>query len=422
MRANALLVPALLALGLLDCGTPAPTAPAGGPAPGGAPAPVPPSAGADAGQGAPSSDASTPFAPSDGSVAPDATTPVDGASPVGPLVAYASGYAQAIDRFAVDESTGALSATGSTPSFGTSPSFLAIDPSATNLYALDENTAGRVGAYAIDRATGALTFLGSVSSGGDGPAFLTVDGSGKYVLVANYGDGTVSVLPVQAGGGVGAPLATLAVGANAHMIVPDPSNRFVFVPCLGADYVAQFVFDAGTGKLTPNATPHVATAAGAGPRHIAFHPNGKLAYLINETNSTITAYAFDPSAGTLGEIETQTTLPAGFTGTNTAAEIWVHPSGAWLFGSNRGDDSIAVFAIDPATGKMTAKGHTKTGGQTPRDFTLDRTGTWLYAANQASGSIVPFRFDASQGTLTAVAAPVTLTSPSFVGLVRLAAP
>jgi 6-phosphogluconolactonase len=344
--------------------------------------------------------------------------------PLGRLVAYASGYAPTIDLFGVDEHTGALTLDpdASVASFGTSPSFLAVNPAGTNLYAVDENTSGQVGAYAIDQTTGKPTFLNAVSSGGNGPPFVHVDATGKYVLVANYGDGTVSVLPVQTGGKLGAALMTLNVGANAHMILPDPSNRFVFVPCLGADYVAQFVFDASTGALTPNATPHVTTAAGAGPRHIAFHPNGKFAYLINEKNSTMGAYSFDATNGTLTEIETQSTLPAGYTGANTGAEVWVHPAGGWLLGSNRGEDSIVVFSIDDTTGKMTRKGSTKSGGTTPRDFTLDPSGTFLYAANEGSNDVVPFRFDSTAGTLTATGAAVTVSAASFVGVLRLPAP
>lgn len=337
----------------------------------------------------------------------------------GSLVAYASGYGPNIELLAVDPTTGALSRMGSIPSFGPAPTFLAITRGGTNLYALDESSPGRVGAYAVDAATGALTFLNDVPSGGQGPAHVALDRADQYVLVANYGDGSVSVIPVEPGGRLGLPSQTLNVGAQAHMIIADPSNRFVFVPCKGADYVAQFVFDGASGKLAPNASPRVATAAGAGPRHLAFHPSGRFAYLINELDNTISAYAFDGAAGTLSLVETKSTLPAGFTAKDTAAEVWVHPSGAWVLASNRGDDSIAVFAVDPSTGQMTLKGHTKTGGATPRDFTVDPTGAFLYVANQGSGSVVPFRFDAVQGTLTPAAAPVAVPSASFVELVRL---
>jgi 6-phosphogluconolactonase len=347
----------------------------------------------------------------------DVGATVDAAVPR--LVAYAGGYASTITWFSVDGSTGALTLSGSTASFGSSPSFLAHNAAMTNLYAVDENSTGRVGAYGIDPDSGALSFLDAVSSGGNGPAFLSLDGTGKFVLVANYNDGTVAVLPVGAGGRVASATDMRAVGSEAHMIVADPTNKFVFVPCKGADYVAQFLFDAGSGTLTPNALPHVMTAAGAGPRHIAFHPNGRLAYLINETNSTMTAYTLDPTAGTLTEIETQSTLPAAFSGTNTAAEVWVHPSGRWVLGSNRGDDSIVVFSVAPSTGKMTLVGFTKTGGKTPRDFTFDPTGTWLYAANQDSSLVVPFRFDADHGSLTPLGGTVTVSSVSFVGVAAL---
>ncbi|HEY8040428.1 MAG TPA: lactonase family protein [Polyangiaceae bacterium] len=357
--------------------------------------------------------------PADAGEAGDAGGDGDAAHPPARLVAYASGYGPDIAVFAVDPTSGALTGTGSIAAFGSAPSFLAVNRAATNLYAVDENATGRVGAYSIDPKSGALSFLGAVSSGGNGPPFVSVDATGKYVLVANYGDGTASVLPVGAGGSLGAPSQTVTVGAQAHMIVTDPSNRFVFVPCKGADYVAQFLFDATTGKLTPNAVPHVAAAAGAGPRHLAFHPGGHFAYVIAENDSTLTAYALDGTAGTLSAIQTVSTLPAGFSGTSTGAEVWVHPSGAWVLGSNRGDDSLVVFAVDAGTGKLTPKGFTKSGGTTPRDFTLDPAGAFVYAANQGTGNVVPFRFDAAQGTLAPAGQAVSVTAASFVGVVAL---
>jgi 6-phosphogluconolactonase len=338
------------------------------------------------------------------------------------LVAYASGYGPDLHRFSFDPAVGALTPLSSTPAFGGSPSFLAANRAGTTLYAVDENATGRVGAYAIDPATGALTFLGAVSSGGNGPPFVSVDATGRWVFVANYGDGTVSVLPVRAGGGLGAPVQTLTVGAQAHMIVADASNRFVFVPCKGADYVAQFLFDATSGKLTPNAASHVTTAAGAGPRHVAFHPNGRFVYLINETNSTMTAYALDGTQGTLSEIQTLSTLPSGYSGpTNTAAEVWVHPSGHWVLGSNRGQDSLAIFAIDPSGGTMTYDGYITSGGTTPRDFTFDPSGSHVYAADQGTGQVVPFDFDATSGKLSPVGSPASVPSASFIGFVALPA-
>jgi 6-phosphogluconolactonase len=340
------------------------------------------------------------------------STDAGGAPALGPLVLYASGYAPNIDLFPLDPSTGALSAPTSTPSFGTSPSFLAINHAATHLYAVDENTAGRVGAYSIDPSNGALTFQNAVA----------LDRSEAHVLVANYGDGTVSVLPVNGDGSLGAPSSTLQVGQNAHMILPDPSNRFVFVPCLGSDYVAQFLFDASTGTLTPNAVAHVSTASGAGPRHIAFHPNGKYVYLVNETNSTLSCYSFDASAGTLTLAQTVSTLPPGFSGTNTAAEVWVHPSGDWVLLSNRGADDIAVFLIDASSGAIGTPSFTASGGTTPRDFTIDPTGAFVFAANEGTGNVVPFTFNHATGALTAVGTPMSVTQASFVGVVRLPGP
>ncbi len=370
---------------------------------------------------------STPPLPASDAGARDASD--DAAPPPrGKLVAFASGYAPDLAAFTVDPASGALGTKTDTPTpAGFSPSFLAVNPAATNLYAVSEVTPGLVAAYAIDRSTGALTFLNSVSSQGNGPAHLSVDASGKWVLVANYTDGKVAVLPVQAGGKLGDANGALSPGSNSHMIVVDPSNRFAFVPCKGSDYVAQLTFDAATGTLTPNGMPRVATAAGAGPRHLAFHPGGKLAYLINENDSTITAYRLDLATGRLSAIETQSTLPQGATGANTGADVWVHPSGKLVYGSNRGDDSIVVFAIDEATGKMTLRGHTKSGGNTPRDFTVDPSGAFLYAANQgipgsSAGNVTEFRIDPASGTLTATGPSVGVPSATFIGIFRLPAP
>ncbi|MGD0528625.1 MAG: lactonase family protein [Polyangiaceae bacterium] len=333
------------------------------------------------------------------------------------LVAYTSGYAPDIDQYTVDVQTGALgSPSSSLASFGTAPSFLAVDTAAHHLYAVDENTPGQVGAYSIDAVTGALTFQNAVPSGGDGPPYVGVDG--PWVLVANYTSGTVAVLPVKSDGSLGAAVDTESPGMLAHMMVADPSDHYVFVPCKGSDYVAQYLFDAATGQLTANAVPTMATAAGAGPRHLAFHPNGSIAYLIDETGSTMSQLSLDTVHGTLSIVDTVSTLPAGFTGTNTAAEVHVHPTGRWLFGSNRGADDIVVFPLD-ATGTMGAPTFTPSGGTTPRDFVLDPTGTFLYAANEGTGNVVVFRFDATTGALTPTGSTVMAPSASFVGLAAL---
>jgi 6-phosphogluconolactonase len=332
------------------------------------------------------------------------------------LVAYVSGSGPDIVVHDVG-ATGALTPTSSTPAFRANPSFLAIDPAGTALYAVSE-ASSRVGAYAIDQTTGALTFINDQPSGGTGPAHVFVDRGGGYVLVANYSSGTIAVLPIRADHGIDPFQQMLSAGANAHMILTDPTNRFAFVPCLGADHVAQYTFDAGTGMLTPN-LPRVMTAAGAGPRHLAFSPDGKRAYLINEVDSTLTALTLDGATGRLTPVQTITTLPVGFTGTNTTAEVWVHPSGKYVFGSNRGHNSIVTFSVDPTAGTLTLVGHTPTQGMTPRDFTLDPSGHFVFVANQASSNVVTFAFDATSGALSAVGAPIGVPSPSFVGIVAL---
>lgn len=342
---------------------------------------------------------------------PDAVTPAK-------LVAYASGNATEITWFDVARGTGALSRVSAVAAFGANPSFLAVDPAAARLYAVSETTS-RVGGYAIDPASGALSFINDAASAGTGPAHVFVDRSGRYVLVANYGNGVVAVFAIQSTGALAAAQQTFVAGANAHMIITDPSNHYAFVPCLGSDWVAQYLFDPTTGMLTPNAVPHLTTASNAGPRHLAFAPNGAHAYLINEKASTLTALAFDGVTGRLSEIQTVSTLPAGFTGTNTTAEVWVHPSGAYVFGSNRGDDSIVTFARDLSTGRLTLIGHTKTQGMTPRDFTLAPDGKFLYAANQSSNTIVPFALDPATGTLSMTASSVDVQAPTFIGITAL---
>ncbi len=329
------------------------------------------------------------------------------------LIAYVSGYGPDLAWLTVDPATGALAPAGSLAAVQASPSFLAIDAGVTALYAVSEAN-DRVVAYSID-GEGALHYIDDVSSGGHGPAHISIDRTGKWVLVANYTDGTVSVLPMRADRGVGDPQQTLAPGANAHMILTDASNRYAFVPCLGSDLVAQYTFDAQAGKLTANGT--LATAAGAGPRHLAFAPDGVHAYLLNEKSSTIMALALDGATGKLSALQTLSTLPAGSMVTNTGAEVWVHPSGKLVFASNRGDDSIATFAVQ-GDGTLALVGHTKTGGQTPRDFTLDPSGKYIYVANQGSNNVVQLAIDVS-GTLTPVGQPLTAQMPSFVGVVAL---
>jgi 6-phosphogluconolactonase len=342
----------------------------------------------------------------------------------GVWVAYASGYGPDIQLLAVNVEAGTLSPQASTPAFGSNPSFLAVDNVAAHLYAIDESDAGRVGDYAIDPRTGELTFLNAISSGGEGPAFVATDRTGKYVFVPNYTSGSVAIVSLLPDGSLGSVQQIVAVGVYPHMMIADPTNRFVFVPCKGSDFIAQFTFDVDSGMIAPN--PHgatVATAPMAGPRHIAFDPTANFVYLVNETNSTISAYAYDPVMGALATppVDTLSTIAAGVTG-STAAEVWVHPSGRWVIVSNRGENTLAVFAIDPSTGAMTFTESTPSGGMTPRDFTFDSTGTFVYVANQNSNNIAMFLFNAATGALTQIATPIGATGASFVGLAHIPGP
>lgn len=338
---------------------------------------------------------------------PDAATPSR-------FVAYVSGGAD-IAWYDVDKTSGALTPISSIAAFRTGANFLAFR-GIGHLYAV--TSGNRVGAYSIDATTGALTFINDVGTGGTGPAHVSVDRTGKYVFVANYGSGDVSVMPFQPNGGLAAATQTDASGANAHQILTNASGNYVFVPCLGDDKVAQYRFDTASGVLTANG--QLDTANGAGPRHLAFSPHGKYAYLINEQNSTLYALAYDTTTGRLSELQPPlSTRATGATGTNTTAEVVVHPSGAFVYGSNRGDDNIAVFAIDQTTGKLTLVDHTSTQGMTPRNFTIDPTGTLLYAANQNSGTVVPFAINPTTGKLTPTAAPITVPTPQFVGILAL---
>jgi 6-phosphogluconolactonase len=214
-----------------------------------------------------------------------------------------------------------------------------------------------------------LTFLNRVDSGGGSPAFVAVDHSGRYVLVANYDTGTTRIFPIGADGSLGAPSDNQSPGKNSHMLLPDPANKFAFVMNLGSDTVTQYVFDASKGTLSPNGVPSVMTAKGAGPRHLAFHPNGKYAYLIAELADTMSVYSYDAALGQLTFLQTLSTLPVGVNGaSNSCAEVVVAPSGKFVYGSNRGHDSIVTFSIDPMTGKLTFVGTTPSGGNVPRSF------------------------------------------------------
>ncbi len=344
--------------------------------------------------------------------------------------AYVGSYENAIYVYAVDTETGVLTAQGGPVAAPPSPSFLALSPSGEHLYAVNEaddidgTDAGAVSAFRVDAATGGLTFINRVSSGGAGPAHVAVDRDGRFVLVANYNGGNFSVLSIAAGGGLGARVSGAEHGgeAQAHQVVLDPENRFLYVANKGRSDVSQYRFDAESGMVTPNAPPELDLAAGAGTRHLAFHPSMPFAYIINELDDTVTVASFAASTGALTVVETVPTLPAGVDGgQNSCAEIQVAPSGQFVYGSNRGHDSIVIYSVNAVTGRLALVGHQPTGGDTPRSFDIDASGRLMLVANQGSGSIVSFRVDGATGALTELGR-TNVPSPAFVGLSRLPAP
>jgi 6-phosphogluconolactonase len=282
---------------------------------------------------------------------------------------------------------------------------------------------GAVSAFAVD-ATGRLFFMNQQPSSGADPCHLAVDPSGRHLLVANYSSGTIAVLPFASLGRLSpsssvhdhrgsGPNPVRQTGPHAHAVVFDPSGRFVFEADLGADRIHLFRFDPASGRLDPDQARDTALPPGAGPRHLAWHPSGRLLYAINELGSTITAFLFDALSGELTAVQRVSTLPDGFTGPSTAAEIAVLPNGRFLFASNRGHDSLAVFAVDPSSGRLTAAGHVPAGGMGPRHFAVDASSRWLLAANQGSDAITLFRLDADTGHLTPAGA-VAVPSPVCV--------
>ncbi len=297
------------------------------------------------------------------------------------------------------------------------PAFLAIHPNHHYLYAVNEissfegRKSGSVSAFSIDRATGKLTLLNVVPSGDPGPCHLVVDHTGKYVLVANYGVGNVAAFPILNDGRLGKASAFLPhtghsvdpkrqEAPHAHSIYVSPDNRFVVSADLGTDQVYVYRFDAIKGTLTPNQPPSAAVPPGTGPRHFAFNPNGKFAYVIEEMGSSLTAFSYDAQGGVLHSLETLSTVPKDYKGYNDCAELYIHPSGKFLYGSNRGHNSITVFALDPVKGTPRPIQYASTEGKTPRSFGIDPSGSYLIAANQESDSLVVFRIDPSTGRLT----------------------
>lgn len=316
------------------------------------------------------------------------------------------------------------------------PSYLTIDKGRKFLYAVNETEeyegkkSGAVSAFAIDQKTGNLTFLNKQPSLGGAPCFIVVSENEKFVLVANYLGGNVSVHPIAEDGKIGAsvdleqhggetgPNKDRQEAAHAHSINLDGKNRFAVACDLGVDKVFIYEFDDKNGKLKPNPNQAIyQTKPGAGPRHFAFHPKGRFAFLINELDMTISSLAFDAEKGTLKEIQNVPTVPESFKGANTCADLHVSPNGKFLYGTNRGHDSLVVYKIDEKTGKLEYVEHTLTGGKTPRNFTIAPNGKFLLAANQNSDSISVFRIDEKSGKLTKTENKATVSMPVCLQLI-----
>ncbi|HLJ15762.1 MAG TPA: lactonase family protein [Bryobacteraceae bacterium] len=345
----------------------------------------------------------------------------------GQILAYVGSYngaigsggnGQGIYLFRMDLSTGVLTLI-KVASTVPSPSWMQIDPSGKYLYTVNEisnfngTTSGSVSAFSINRSTGDLTFLNVVSSQGAGPAFLSVDPLGKFVFVANYGGGSVAVLPIESNGSLGnatdvkvdtgsvgptratdAPPGSFAISGHdaphAHMIQADPAGKFVFSTDLGQDRIYSWVLNRSMGTLSPNSPPYVPVPPGDGPRHFAFHPNGRFFYSIQEEASTIIFFDYDAAHGTLTQQQMVSTLPPGFVGTNFTSEIRISADGKFLYGANRLHDSIATFSVGP-DGRLTRVSEVWTRGDYPRSFTIDPTDSFLVSCNQRSDALTTYR-------------------------------
>ncbi len=327
---------------------------------------------------------------------------------------YTSGKSEGIYLYRMNLDTGELKRLNSMKAVN--PSFLAIDGSKRHLYAVNEVTefagksSGAVSAFSIDSTTGNLNFLNQQPSLGADPCHVIVDRTGRFVLVANYTGGNVSVFPVRRDGSLGS--ATDVVqhhgssvnkehqeGPHAHCLILDHANRYAFAADLGLDKVLIYRFDARAGKLTPGKEPWAQLKPGAGPRHFTFHPNGRHAYVINELDSTLIGFRYDAANGILHSMQTVSTLPTDFSGHNDCADLHISPSGKFLYGSNRGHNSIVVLTINELSGKLTYLEHASTQGKTPRNFAIDPTGRFLLVANQESDTIVTLRIDSVTGRL-----------------------
>lgn len=344
---------------------------------------------------------------------------------------YTSGKSEGIYIYRLDMSTGAIRHFRTVKNV-TDPSYLTIDRKKQFLYVVNEvsrfdgKPSGAVSSFSIDQKNGDLTYLNQKASEGGSPCYVTLDRTENFVLIANYEAGNVSALPVTKDGRLSDAVSVVQhsgssvnrdrqKGPHAHCIIMDRLNHYAFAVDLGIDKIIGYRFDARKGTLTRHSA--VESTPGAGPRHLTFHPNNRLAYVINELDSTLTALTYDSNHGKLHPQQTVSTLPPNYSVENSCADVHVSPNGKFLYGSNRGHDSIVVFAINPKSGRLTYVEHVSTGGKTPRNFTIDPTGSFLLAANQRSDTVVTFRIDPRTGRLQSTGHVAEIPTPVCLKLV-----
>jgi 6-phosphogluconolactonase len=335
------------------------------------------------------------------------------------------GTSEGIYVYQLDTATGALEHVQTVAGVA-DPTYLTLGPTGRMLYSVNEQVEdGGVSAFAVDPTSGELTFVNSVASHGADPAHLSVDPSGGWLLVANYTGGTIAAVPIEANGALAeasdvvqhtgkGPNQDRQQGPHPHMIVSAPTGGFILVPDLGVDTVLAYHLDPGTGRLVPEADAGGRMPPGAGPRHLAFGGDGQYAYVLGELDSTLNTFAYDAETGRLSHTQVVRTLPHVSSGQNTTAAVVVAPSGRFVYASNRGHNSVAMFSVDPSTGQLTPRGHTPTSGRTPRDINLDPTGTILLAANQDSDTVVSFFVDSHTGRLEPTGQTTPVSRPSRV--------
>lgn len=356
--------------------------------------------------------------PDQSNASPNATT---SSSPDAILYAGGGFYSEpsAVYAFRFSKTTGQSSEIQTPLNVPVAPTYL-VPVGTQSLFAAIEATPGQVTAFSRASDTGALSIVNQVPSGGSGTTHIEADRTGKWLFLSHYNSGSVSVLSVALDGGAGTVVDTETAGdgAQAHGVTVLADNRHIFVPFKGLDRIGQFKFDPVMGQLTPNTPPYVDAPSGSGPRHLAVHPTLPFAYVVDENSSAVSRYLLDDSRGTLTYIDSVSTVPEGTTITNTGAEIQIAPSGRFIYASNRGHDSIAVFSVDLVQGTLTRTGTVPSGGQTPRMFALSRSGTLAAVANQGSQTVALFRVDPDTGSFERLPSSISVEKPSWVGIVE----